>query len=322
VDAPVPAQRARNTLYAQPAQGKPIELALRVYEPDRGLDLTGGVGLPRVRLVLAHGTAKNGTAACAAINDPDRSIPVQTISPALWKAGYSAPGCDPQTAPAYDPVRWERFFNIDYASLAVPADCTPAGRAARLAAPHEQKGGFYSNRDSAYIYAHLSRKFGPVLTVRATLPRFPHTKDGQRRMGGGDLRFWSLCSGESRVTVRTPDCLADRQVPLGPGRRYLIVMSRRADRPANATARCGVAWLDWGNRGDGAGRPDYGLLIMRNMLVSPRFAHAIQRVKDPGTEPAVMGRYFPRSAYTTTAAFAAHGCAGARRLRDSALPMP
>ena len=67
-------------------------------------------------------------------------------------------------------------------------------------------------------------------------------------------------------------------------------------------------WLDWGERGDGAGDPDYGLLILRNMLASPSFSHAIQRVQRPGTERQVMGWFFPRSSYTTRAGFQARGC--------------
>jgi hypothetical protein len=50
---------------------------------------------------------------------------------------------------------------------------------------------------------------------------------------------------------------------------------------------------------------------MRNMLASPDFARAIQRVDQPGTEREVMGPFFPRSHYTTAAAFASRGCAGA-----------
>ncbi|MBV9309991.1 MAG: hypothetical protein JOZ73_04125, partial [Solirubrobacterales bacterium] len=72
--------------------------------------------------------------------------------------------------------------------------------------------------------------------------------------------------------------------------------------------RCKVGWLNWGDRGDGAGRPDYGLLIMRNMLPAPTFAQAIQNVSRPGTEPQVMGDYFPRATYTTRTGFQARGC--------------
>ena len=303
-----PAARKPNTLYAQPGPAASIEVVHRVYEADGRLDLTGGVGLPRQVLRSEGGGDLRGEAACAAVNDPNREVTVQTIPAAAWLAARNSPGCDGDTNPAYDPIRWERFFSINYASLAVITDCTEAGREARLAMPVESEGGFYSNRDSAYIYAHLAREFGPVVVIRGTLPRFQATQDAPRRMPGGELRFWSLCTGESRVTTRTPDCLADRQVLAKSGRRYKIVVSQSQDRPANARAACGVAWLNWGNRGDGAGDPDYGLLIMRNMLSRPHFDEAIQRVEAPSHEREVMNEHFPRSRYTTREAFEAKGC--------------
>jgi hypothetical protein len=264
---------------------------------------------------VGGGGRVSGAGACARVNDPNRKIPVQTVSPDVWRAARAAPGCDPATNPAYDPPRWERFFNLNYAQLAVISDCTPEGRAARLAMPAPVQGGFYSNRDSAYIYAHLSQVFGPVLVVRGRVPRFPATEGGARRMPGGQLRFWSLCTGESRVTTRTPDCLADRQVLRRSGRNYTIVVSTRSNRPTNARKACHVAWLNWGDRGDGAGDPNYGLLIMRNMLASPGFAHAIQRVQRPGQERQVMGPYFPRSTYMSQGQFETEGChrGGGRR---------
>jgi hypothetical protein len=264
-------------------------------------------------VVGADGRAVEGEAACSAINDPDRSIPVQTTPAAVWQGAVNAPGCDGATNPAYDPARWERFFNLNYASLAVISDCSQAGRSARLAQGAESQGGFYSNRDNAYVYAHLSRKFGPLFVVRGRMPSVPRTFDGEAVMGSGQLRFWSLCQNESRVTTRTVDCLADRQVPLSaPGRDFTIVMSRAADRPANASVRCGVAWLDWGLRGDAAGRADYGLLVIRNMLPAAGFKEAIQNVAKPGGEEAVMGPYFPRGAYLSRAAFEKQGCDPAR----------
>lgn len=155
----------------------------------------------------ANGTTARGAAACAQVNDADRSIPQQTIPAPVWQSGRNAPACDGTTNPAYDPVRWERFFNIDYAQQAVLMDCTNQGRSQRLSSPPAERGGFYSNRDNAYIFAHLSRKFGPVLVVRAKLPVVPRTYNRQRRMEAGQLRFWSLCTGESRQ-VPTPAPLA------------------------------------------------------------------------------------------------------------------
>ena len=144
--------------------------------------------------------------------------------------------------------------------------------------------------------------------IEGRLPRTPQTYRGLEVMRRGQMRFWSLCTGESRVTTFTPDCLADRQVLRRSGRNFTIVVSKPADRPANANRRCGAAWMDWGERGDGAGDPGYGLLILRNMLVSPNFAHAIQRVDQAGTEAEVMGPYFPRTGYTTVEEFESRGC--------------
>jgi hypothetical protein len=307
-----PGARSPNTLYAHPDAGKPIELLYRVYEPDRGLDLAGGTGLPHPELVHADGTVSRDDAACQEINDPDRSIPVQTTPAPEWQAAVRTPGCDPDTNPAYNPTRWERFFSLDYASLAVISDCTEQGRAARRGMAVQPKGGLYSNRDNAYVYAHLSRRFGPLLVVRAKLPTVPATYDGEKTMGSGQLRFWSLCTGESRVTTRTPGCISDRQLPIDRDRMYTVVVSRAADRPANATRGCGVGWVDWGLRGDAAGRPDYGLLIMRNMLPATSFAQAIQNVQKPGTEPQVMGGYFPSSAYSSKSQFEGRGCPSSR----------
>lgn len=301
-------ERRSNTLFAAPQGDAPIELLYRVYEPDRGLDLTGGTGLPHARLTLADASVRRGNEACDMINDPNREITVDTTPEALWETARRAPGCDAATNPAYDPPRWERFFNFEYAALGVIADCTQAGRELRHSTPATLEGGNYSNRDSAYVYSHLSRDFGPVLVLRGKLPRTPRTRAGQPVMGRGQMRFWSLCTGESRVTTYTPDCLADRQVPIDAARNFVIVVSRRADRPGNARRECGVGWLDWGERGDGVGDADYGLLIMRNMLASPGFGAAIQNIPRPGDEHEVMGPYLPQAGYTTTAEFETAGC--------------
>ena len=229
--------RAPNTLYAQPGPGASIELLYRVYEPDPGLDLTGHRAAAAGAQAggREHGDGRRRLRARS--TTPDRSIPVQTVPAATWQGARSTPPCDPQTNPAYDPPRWERFFNLNYAQLAVVSDCTDEGRQARLAMGAEVQGGFYSNRDSAYIYVHLSRDFGPLFVVQGRLPRFARTDTSPTRMPDAKLRFWSLCTGESRVTTRTPDCLADHQVLDRSGRDYTVVVSRRSDRPPNAQPR-------------------------------------------------------------------------------------
>ena len=312
LDEPVVEDRAPNTLYAAPNAtdvGAAIEVFYRVYEPDRGSGrFLGGTPLPKIELQLADGSALHGEEACEAINDSNRDITVDTTPAEQWQAARAAPPCDGATNPAYDPVRWERFFTYEYAALSVISDCTEAGRQARRADTPEVEGGNYSNRDSAYIYSHLAQEFGPVVVINGRLPRTPQTRGGPDIMTRGQMRFWSLCTGESRVTTFTPDCLSDRQILRRTGRDYTVVVSKKADRPANADSRCGVAWLEWPERGDGVGDAGYALLIMRNMLVTPSFAQAIQRVTEAGTEPDVMGPYFPQASYSSVEDFEARGC--------------
>jgi hypothetical protein len=40
------------------------------------------------------------------------------------------------------------------------------------------------------------------------------------------------------------------QMPLDKDGNYTIVYSRKEDRPANATAENGVAWIEWSPRGE------------------------------------------------------------------------
>jgi hypothetical protein len=305
--ADVPAAgRAANTVYAGATAATEAQLLYRVYLPDDVSDRTGGGGLPDVALVTADGQTLTGAAACQAVNQPDRTIPVVTTPLPLWKATRATPGC-PATFPALPAVRWERFFSLPDAVTTLAADC----RSAPAPTPKPADvGGYYSNGDIRYLFTYIDRRYGPVLVLRGRMPSVATTSARVRRMPAGQLRYWSVCSYESRVTTRYGDCLADRDVPVtGKARDYTIVVSRAADRPRNATARCGVAWLAFPARGDGAGDRDLAQLVIRNMLPAAGFTHAAQDVTTHGTEKGRLGAYLPTSTYTTKKSFQARGCA-------------
>ena len=110
-------------------------------------------------------------------------------------------------------------------------------------------------------------------------------------MGTGQVRFWSMCTGDYPSTA-TYACVVDKDMPVDRHGDFTLVISTAAARPANAVARCGVAWLPAGPTGQ-------TVVIMRNMLPAPGFAQAIQNVQ-PGHEQAQMGPYFPLSRYYQT----------------------
>lgn len=293
--------RDTNTLYAGvPGQSKQL-LLFRLYLPDTGTGPTGGVALPRPVLTLADGTTVTGDAACAALSSDLRTPTVELMAPTTYSALRDQPG-KPATFPSTDPLAWHTFYNPQHTTLCAYrglCDGTPA-----------RIGGQYSNVDNAYVSGHINRGFGEVVMLRGKLPRTPATLDDVHKVDRKvDMRYWSLCTNETSVTTRVEDCVYDEQVVTDKHGWYTIVISRTGDRPANATTACGVNWVAWPERGDGAGHPDDGFLILRNMLPSATFPHAVQNTSVPGDEKQVMGDYLPTNDYSSRAEFEARGCA-------------
>jgi hypothetical protein len=302
-DTPAPAHRRRNALYAGVTGAAGQDLIYRVYVPDTftRAGLTGGAGLPAPTLHLADGTVRTGAAACAALHAQRARLPITSLPRTAYRSLRDQPG-KPRTWPAAATPVFRAYYNTAF-SLACGYRGECAGDPART-------GGQYSNADSQYMSALVSRAFraGPVLVLHGRLPTTPRTGRGVRRMGSGQLRYWSICQNESIYTTIGSGCAYDSRIPLSRDRAYTIVTSLRTQRPADATRRCGVAWIPWPAAGDGDGHRDDGLLIVRNMLPSARFHHAIQDTSVPGDERSVLGPYYPVGHYTTRAAFDRRGC--------------
>lgn len=300
LNEPRPAQRASNTLYAGVSGQTSLTVIYRVYLPDRGRDITGGAGLPRPELHLADGTVLTGQDVCDATDAATTAPPFDVMPLQTYLGLRDQPG-KPATFPAEPTPVWRAYYNSSFTvQCGYLGDCSGSP---------ERTGGQYSNIDNNYVAAFTNRQFGPVLVLRGTLPVTPKTLAGQRRMKSKvDLRYWSLCNNESAATTKGVGCLSDEDIPVRAGRRYTIVASLPQDRPRNANTRCGVAWLPLSPDGDGAGHPDDGYLLMRNMLPAADFTHAVQDTKTPGDEQSVMGNYLPSGTYLTVSQFEKQGC--------------
>ena len=322
--------RDPNTLYAgtQPLdQTQPVELIYRVYIPDKNRDLSGDGGLPDGDVVLADGTTLTGQAACDALQlstafPSPNTLPLAqylalTHLPAIPALG--APGSSPE-APALNPGSWYAAFNSChqtdpyFVAAGYPLNSPPL----TPVCPNARAVTQWANIDNQYISSGIDRRFGPaagghnVAVVHGKLPVTPAT---YRRVpsfeGGTDMRYWSLCQNESLVTTKAVNCVYDEQVPVDDEGFYTIVLSTAEDRPANATTKCGVPWLEWSPNGDGAGRPTSAVLIIRNMLPDSSFTQAIQNVPAPGLPgnvTATMGDYAPTVEYESKDDFEARGC--------------
>ena len=271
----------------------------RVYARDRGMDETGGAGLPTPVLTLADGKVLQGAEVCGAMKtrQPPQidaaaiSVPMDKYHELLAAAAAIGPAF-----PATNPPTW--YMQQDRQAL---YDIY-RGKPARADAPRST-GGFYPNLDNDYIRTILNRRLGKVFVVRGKAPTTPRTVNGDARMADGQLRYWSFCSNQGFANTRVNACAYDETIPVGPAGFYTIVVSRAADRPRNAILECGVTWLPMADDGDGAVDDDVTILQLRHMLGAGGFPHSIQAAPTPGDVPTVMGDYYPRGAYTTTSAF-------------------
>lgn len=316
------AQRATNTLYVGGSGGE-LQFVNRTYLSDQGSDGAGwgsadtprrGAGLPTYSGVLADGTKLSSEEVVKRFVRP-MAAPKQPVSAEQWEQIVHAKGNDPALNPAAAPARkiprWEKYWNIRYSILG--SFKTPEEQAKIPYAGAIDGGG---DPSTEYMFIQLSRKFGPVYVMRAKLPTFPNTYAGASGKGlevmpAAQTQYWSLSSAEAIPSSRIVDALADMQLPLDKDGYYTIVYSRKEDRPKNATAENGIAWIEWSPLGEGVesakNRPDFGMLLMRFIANDPNWAQSPTKITKPGMEEAVMGPYYPRGYYTTKAEFEARG---------------
>ena len=130
-------------------------------------------------------------------------------------------------------------------------------------------------------------------------------------MPDAQTQYWSLVSCEAAPSGQIVDGLTDMQVPLDADGNYTIVVSRKEDRPSNATLENGVAWIEWSPRGEGIDGPKNRAGFRHADAAhdgeQSRLGESPDKVTKPGMEEAVMGPYLPKGEYTTKAAFEANG---------------
>jgi len=275
-----PEDRAPNTLYAGTAQDGSANLVgtivYRVYVPDRGRDETGGTGLPTVTLQTKDG-GRAPRSLCADVAKPPPPLGLHEL---IAHSNLELP-LSPRSIGRE--ITWRKFTNF-LVGLVGDNELTRALGGS---------GGFFSNVHNAYVYASVSREFGKVVETRMRVPSFADTRAGTKVMRSGDVRYFSMCQNEG-LSTRVIACRPDDRTVVDKDGFATYVTSSPEQRPATATARCGVTWLPWGPF-------TKGVLIYRHLLPAPDFMQAIQRA-ELGKEAATMGDVLPVSRYHANAA--------------------
>ncbi len=336
-----PADRAPNTVYTGRESGLGVTLVYRIYLADGGTSVDGDAGLPQAELHLADGSViSGGSDICEALSverlgGAQGLIDVPTYARLRTKTlvnGVESDVPPPVTHPGVNPPRWERYFNYRYSLVGqfyqtYPGFSTPLVDRSTISAA--ATGGPLSNKDGYTMVTFGDRGFGQLLVIHGRAPTVPATYNGETTMGSGQVRYWSFCQNEFQSS-RYVDCLFDQDIPIARDDTYTIVTGDPMDRPFNAKRACGVAWLDWPTRGDGApdyvpggdprgipgtllppekgGRREMGMIAYRQLLPDPAFSHGINGVALPGTEAAVLGDYMPTGEYVSKKEFESLAC--------------
>lgn len=297
----VPTTRTANTLYDAAKDGEAALLVYRVYVPNKGKDLLGGVSLPKIELTTRQGQVLNGEAACMALNTEKKILTIPLVPADTYAQAR-------KNNPAKEIPIWRSSYNMAYTlqcDFYGICDTNPVRRVA-----------FYANLDNQYIATFLDRSIKPIVVIRGKIPTVPKTLNGEERFDSKNtqLRYWSMCQNEF-YSQKVTDCLYDENITINPDGKYTIVTGLERDRPSNATKACGVEFLKWPENGDGfsivQGHTDHkndARVIVRNMLPSSHFHNAVQNTQTPGDEQAIMGEYLPQAQYYTQAEFEALGC--------------
>jgi len=315
-------QKKANTLYAGPPEGDPqnrVELRYRTYLPDQKyddqLDSNGGPKLPQpIKIIRADGTEepficdrdpKEQTFMLAHRVNNSATAVKSWIS--LWKQypcseAKEGDFCnDPWTAPAQNPPVFEKVFSFKYSVLG--QFLPPAEREKLKPGSHSGDLDVPANKDAGYLFTFANNNFGKVLLITGKAPKTPRTywNDKTWDESKADLRYWSITTGNDLITGQIASGANDEMIPIHEDGTFSVVISKPEDRPEHATQANGYAWIDWGRRGDMAGRDGFTTIAIRHIIPLNGFKYAAQNVSLPGGEAEVMGDYFPKARYFTDA---------------------
>jgi hypothetical protein len=275
-----------NTIYVDPTKNPRGLITLRVYVPDAGRDMTGGVGLPQVTWEPTSSGPPPTTSPCRNLEKPSSS----TVTGAY--GGLAGADTGPPY-PGRNPPVWHKFVNLCQSGADLLfdnqfGDRVPSG--GQNPCGNFGSGGFLSNLDNAYVYAFIARGFGPIVAFHGRAPSYAATYPNAAVMPSGvQLRYWSFCQNDP-FTQRYVGCRRDDQVTVARHHDYTIVVSQPSAWPAAAQKRCrSASWIPWGPQ-------PHGVMIYRHMLPAPSFAQAIQNVSY-GQERSQMGAYYPTGRY-------------------------
>jgi hypothetical protein len=233
--------------------------------------------------------------------------PVVTFT--LGGASKQVPACPPATTAT---------SSATPGAAITPSAATPSAATQSVQFARKAILDFFLNADSGYLEATVTPPGdGDVLVIRGKAPTTPRGDHPSPWPAAGiDMQYWSLCNvvviGQHPLVANPlPDgtvdygCRYDDEVTLDRDGYYTFVVGTEAQRAAIDQIP-GATFLPFST----AYPTTKHVLMLRNMLVNPSFAEAVQNVPEngsPASAAAVMGAYYPRAAICPLATLASNG---------------
>jgi hypothetical protein len=186
------------------------QLILRIYVPDGGRDISGGVGLPSVTL---YDLTTGASIPCTR----DLTLGIGDLLP--W---------------------WE----LTKFTIQAPSRPSNPPHSVHFWAEHGGSFALYQNPHNDYLASFPAnpRLGRDVVVMRFKSPVFPQSRDGRTAFTGTEqVRYWSMCM--AGVSSRTSSCVADFQAMLDPDGYVTLVISDAPDVKRHAK---GFNILSWG----------------------------------------------------------------------------
>jgi len=247
----------------------PSVLWLRYYAPDKNKGPMAGVPIPRVTLQLS--TGEKFWLTCdktLAVKRQTRKVPVQVVPP-MEPYPFIGPS-----------LGWSKMFGI-LLSIAEgrayytskpwgPKSPEISKKAIRVSSraifnrgPDATPPGNYECSATCCNYiSYLLRPMclgkNKVIVLTGKLPTFPRTRKGEKKMTGGQVRYFSITHQYAAYSSDTAaikgaelysgipfGSLMDDEIKVNNNNKYIIVYSRKEEKPSNAHAP-GITWREWG----------------------------------------------------------------------------
>lgn len=229
---------------------------IRMYAPDKNKDVMGGVPLPKVHFVLP--TGEKYYINCDWSGMEKRANYANPAKPTAATEPKASAGPDKGWAKSFGILQsigigisqsTGRFDQktINYINA---ADLGATGRGENQPDIHHYEPHATTNNYATYLGREMSLGKCKVIVLTGKMPTFPDTRYGSLKMDTAQVRYWSIGTYDYNPFGKTAGgvltSLMDDEVILDKERRYIIMYSRKEDRPINATLENGIVWVEWG----------------------------------------------------------------------------